>query len=228
MNHVPQQNSNGQYEVVPPITAVPNTGSSGHNPYEFIVASTAGQTRTRFGLGLASGSFLMRLGLILGGVIVLAITAAILVSIFAPKGSTPGLTQAAEQQEEIIRVSGLATKQVTGQDAGNFVANVNITIASSQQQVIAYLGNHGVKIPPKTLALSKNSQTDMLLANAASAGNYDSVVAQTLADEIKTYQNLLHTTYQQTSSPQAKQLLQSSFNSANTLLKQYQLLSSNS
>lgn len=224
MSHAPQQNPNGQYEVVPSITTVPNNGSSGHNPYEFIVATNT-KPKPKFSLSLGNSSFVARIGIILGGLVVLMIVAAILISMFTPKGSTPGLTLAAEQQEEIIRISGLATKQVTGQDASNFVTNVNISIASSQQQIIAYLGDHGVKVPPKTLALDKNSQTDTLLANAASAGNYDSVVAQTLADQLRSYQGLLRTTYQQTSSKQAKQLLQSSFTSASTLLKQYQVLS---
>ena len=226
VNGTVHQHQSGHYEVVPPIPANPNTGSTGHNPYEFIVASNNNPKTGKLGLKLGAGqSFLLRVSIVLGGVVILVIVAAVLVAILTPKGSTPGLTLAAERQQEIIRVSTLATRQVSGQDTSNFVNNVNISITSSQQQVINYLSKHGVKIPPKTLALDEDSQTDTLLTNAASAGTYDSVAAQELASQLKTYENLLRDTYKQTSSAQAKQLMKDSFTSADNLLKQYGELS---
>lgn len=219
----PVQAPSGQYEVVPPLPAANNTGHSGHNPYEFIVNPNTPK-RGRALLG-GSNSFLMRIGLLVGGAVVLMIIAAIVISALAPKGSTPGLTAIAQRQQEIIRVATAAATQATGQDTKNFIANTELSVTTSQQQVISYLGSHGTKLGTKQLALDQNAQADTLLTNAATANNYDSAVVQNLTGQLQTYKELLQTTFNQTSSKAAKQLVQNAFTSADKLLAQAKSLS---
>ena len=202
--------------------ANPNAISPGHNPYEFIMAPNTKPKRAGFNPN--TSSLLLRVGLVLGGLTVLVLVAVILFSVFSPKGSTPGLTQTAERQQEIVRIATAAALKVSGQDATNFVTNVNVSVTSEQQQVLNYLAGHGVKVDKKTLALYQDPSTDTLLSNALSAGNYDTVAAQTLASQLQTYAALLHTTYSQTSNKQAKQLIQNCYDSTTNLLKQYQAL----
>lgn len=218
-----QQHPSGAYEVVPPIPANPNAISPGHNPYEFIMAPNTKPKRTM--LNLNTSSLLARVGLIVGGLTVLVIIAAILFSVLAPKGATPGLTQTAERQQEIVRIATAASLKVSGQEATNFVTNVKVSVTSEQQQTLDYLSSRGVKVDKKTLALDQDSSTDTLLTNALSAGNYDTVATQTLASQLQTYATLLKNTYKQAGGPKAKQLIQSSYDSTTNLLKQYQALS---
>jgi len=220
---VPQQTANGQYAVVPPpsVTGHP----SGHNPYEFIVAPGVAPKHRLNLLGNSSSPFLVRIGLIVGGAVMLMILAAIVISALAPKGSTPGLTAIAQRQQEIIRIAAAATTQATGQDTKNFVANTELTITSDQQKVITYLGSHGTKLDTKQLALDKNAQADTLLTKAATANNYDSAVTQNLTSQLQMYKELLQKTFNQTSSKAAKQLVQSAFAHSDKLLAQAKAIS---
>lgn len=222
-NAMPLQNPNGQYEVVPPLPVGNNNGHTGHNAYEFIM-SPAATRRSRLG----GNAFLVRVGIILGGAVLLMILVAIAISAFGPKNNTSSLVALAQRQQEIIRIADSAANQVQGQDTRNFVTNVDFSITSSQQQMVVYLAAHGTKLNAKTLAADKNPQTDALLANATSTNTYDPAVAQALTQQLQTYETLLKTAFKQTSSNQTKQLLQDCYTSADKLLQQAKALSASS
>jgi len=213
----PLQHASGQYEVVPPLPTAGNNGHSGHNPYEFIVSAKAVKHKRQL---LSTSSFMIRIGIILAGMVVLIVLLVVGASLLSPKSSNAGLTTIAQRQQEIMRVSKAAGQNATGQDTQNFVANVNAAVTSSQQQLITYLQSHGTKLTPKILALDQSTQTDTLLSSAASVNNYDSAVAQNLSAQLKTYESLLRTTYQATSNKQTKLLLQDCFTSADKLIAQ--------
>lgn len=213
------QQSNGQFDMLPTPQAAPNDGRSGHNPYEFIVnPNTAKSNGLNF--SLAGGNFLAKIGLLLGGVVLIIIVAALAISAFTPKGSAAGMTSIAERQQEIIRISTAAERQTQSQDAQNFVTNVSASITSSQSQILSYMKSHGTKVGSKTLALDQNAQTDTALSAAQSANNYDDAVAQDLVSQLQAYQVLLKTTFTQTNSTSAKQILQQNYNGAALLIKQ--------
>lgn len=220
-----QQHPSGHYEVVPPPQTGPNDGHSGHNPYDFIVNPNA-QTRPGLNFALLNGSLLTRVALLGGALVVIMIVAAVLISSFSPKGPTTGMISIAERQQEMIRVSSnaLQNQQIVSADAMNFVANVEASVTSSQMQVTGYLSAHGKKLNNKALSLDQSSATDAQLANAATANNFDSAITQNMIDQLQTYESLLQTTFNQTSSIEAKAVLQSSYNSANLLLKQAKAL----
>ena len=168
----------------------------------------------------SGGGFLKRIWLVLAGLIVLAIIAAVALSALAPKSNTASLVSIAERQQEIVRVSTAAIQLTTNPDAQNFVANVQASITSSQNQVLAYLAAHKVKPKTATLAIDHSTQTDTTLATAATANDYDGAVTQNLSGQLQTYEQLLQSTYKQTTDPQVRVLLQADFNGASLLLKQ--------
>jgi hypothetical protein len=215
----PQRHANGQYEVLPPLPTNANNGRSGHNAYEFIMQPNAPKKKGSFSAGGTKG-LLLRAGLVLGGLTVLVIAAAVVVTSLGPKDSTVDLKAIAERQQEIIRVSTAALRKTTGDDTTNFVMNVNLGIITSQQQMIGYLAAHGTQMDKVTLNLDQNTQTDTLLASADTANNYDPAVTENLTSQLQTYETLLKATYKRTSNDATKKLLQSSFDSADLLLRQ--------
>lgn len=217
VNSAPQQAPNGQYEVLPPLPTANNTGHSGHNPYEFIVNPNSGHNA---GGNKLKQSFLLQIAVLLGGLVVIMIIIAVVLSALGPKSSTPGLTAIAQRQQEIARVANEAAAKASGQDTQNFTNNVAVSVASSQQQVLGYLSAHGTKLKSKQLALDASNQTDATLASANSASNYDGVAVQTLSDQLKTYESMLQTSYKQTSNAKLKAVLQGCYNSAAKLLAQ--------
>jgi hypothetical protein len=221
--HHLQQHESGHYEVVPPLPSAQNGGRSGHNPYDFIMNPNAVPNKSVGPLG--GSTFLMRIALLIGGLVVLFIIAGVLITKLSPKGSTPGMISIAERQQEIIRVSTAAAQQATSTDAKNFVANVELSVTSSQQQILSYLSLNGTKVNGKTLALDQSSATDTQLANAATANNYDSAVTQNLIAQLEEYESLLQNTYKQSTGQHAKTLLQNNFTGAELLLRQAKALS---
>ncbi|HSX05920.1 MAG TPA: hypothetical protein VLF69_05600 [Candidatus Saccharimonadales bacterium] len=219
--HDVKQHENGQYEVVPPIS---NTGSaSGHNPYEFIINPDT--TKRRSGPLLGKLSFTKQIGLLVGGVAVLLIVAAVVISALGPKSSLPGLISLAQRQQEIIRIATISADKTSSSTTKNFVINTELAMLSSQTQILTYLGDHGTKLGTKVLALDQDPKTDLLLTNAAAANNYDSAVTQALTSQLNTYLSLLQTTFKQAASPTTKKLLQNDFSAAHDLLDQAKSLS---
>jgi hypothetical protein len=213
-----QQGPSGHYEVVPALSPN-NARPSGHNPYDFIVNPNTPKSRKGL-IGRGGAPSWKGLALFGGILVVLAIVVVTVLNSMAPKGSTPGLTLAAQRQQEIIRVATLATMGATGQDTKNFVANVQLSISSSQVKTLNYLQSHGTKLKVKQLSLYKDSQTDTLLTNAANAGNYDKVVVQTLSAQLQTYEGTLQDTEKDTTSTSARQLLKDDYANAQKLLAQ--------
>jgi hypothetical protein len=212
-----QPADNGQYYVVPP--PAPSQHSSGHNPYEFIVAPNSGHQpgATLFG----GNKFLQQIGLLVGGTVAVIVVGVILASVLVPnKSSTAALTTIAQKQQEIIRVATLGVNQATSQSAKNLAINTQLGVGSSQTDTLAYLAAHGAKINPKVLVLGHSSQTDQTLASAKETSTFDSALEQVLMTQLTSYQNSLRAAYKAAASKTAKTLLQKDYTSASLLLEQ--------
>jgi len=147
----PQQPQYGSHEVLPPLT---NTGASGHNPYEFIMNPASKKRGLGFGGGGGAGKKFVIIACV--AVLVIVLIAATLMSALAPKGSTPALISIAQHQQEIIRIADDASDKVSTQNAANFVINAELTVTTSQTEVLTYLRSHsGKKLNSKTLSLTK-------------------------------------------------------------------------
>jgi len=214
----PQAQPSGQYDVLPPLPGVQNNGHTGHNPYEFIVNPNTPKRGTSL---LGGNAFVTKIVVIAGGAIVLMIIAAVALSLLGPKNSAPNMLAIAQRQQEIVRLATAAVAQAGGDDTKNFAANVAASVTSSQQQTLGYLTTHGMKkVPYKTLALDQDAQTDATLASAATAGTYDTAVVQTLSSQLQTYEQLLQTTFKETTGKNARALLQTNFANADLLVQQ--------
>jgi hypothetical protein len=220
----PQHNPTGQYEVLPPLPGVQNNGHTGHNPYEFIVNPNTPKRRSSL---FGGDAFLTRIALIAGGAVVLMIIAGVIISALGPKSITPSMLAIAQRQQEIIRISTDAYTKASSDDAKNFTTNVEASVTSSQQQTLTYLAGHGMKkVSPKVLALDQDAQADATLASAITAGTYDTAVVQNLTGQLQAYEQLLQTTFKQTTSKTTRQILQTDFTAANLLLEQAKALTS--
>jgi hypothetical protein len=216
VSNAPQQAPNGQYAVVPPLPIGQNNGHTGHNPYEFIVNPNTPQKHG----GLTGVSFGKQLAVLVGGAIVLLVVAAMVLSALKPKGIGPDMVAIAQRQEEIVRIATAAAQQASSQDTKNFVITTQLSLSSQQQQVIGYLTTNSIKTNAKLLGIDHTKQTDTLLADAANAGTYDSVVVTTLNDQLKTYEGQLQTTYKKATGKTSKKILQNSYTAAVSLQKQ--------
>ncbi|MFA5004304.1 MAG: hypothetical protein WC498_03460 [Candidatus Saccharimonadales bacterium] len=215
----PIQAPNGQYEVVPPPTPMQNP--SGHNPYEFIVNPN---TPKKSGLKLFGGNkFLQQIAFLVGGAVLLIATAAIIISVAFPGNSSKtDLITIAQKQQELVRIATLGAAQATDQTAKNFSTSTELSVATSQQQVLGYLGKHNTKVGSKELSLTKSAQTDTLLANAQANSTFNSIIEQTLVTQLTSYRTLLKQTFNKTSNTTVKTLLNQNYQAAGLLLEQGQ------
>ncbi len=128
------------------------------------------------------------------------------------------LLRIAQEQQEIIRVSNLATNQARTQQAINLSATASVTIASSQNDIVTIIGKKA-KVNTKTLSLKKDVKTDQQLSSAAQNNQFDNAFIQQMQSHLTTYQNDVKNAYNDTKDSKAKTVLQNAYNGADTLLR---------
>jgi hypothetical protein len=106
------------------------------------------------------------------------------------------------------------------QNTINLAYNVNLTITSANKNLLAYLGQGGQKINPKSLTLKHSKSTDTTLASALSSGTYDSTFTGIIQKDLTAYSQALKTAYNSSPGPKGKQLLTTEYNGAQLLLKE--------
>jgi lambda repressor-like predicted transcriptional regulator len=211
----PQLNQSGGYDVVPPPNHIAGPGNGGHNPYEFIFAEER-QPKQGF---FSGGSTLKRILVAVGGVVILAIIAAIVVSLITPKDTSyEKLTAILQEQQEIVRVADLTDKSASGTDLRNLAVNTSLSVSTNKTSLQTYLTKRKVKITDVVLAGKQDAKTDTLLANAKSANTFDNTAAQTLQTLLVTYRANLNTTYQDVKGANARTELKKSYQTAELLI----------
>lgn len=187
-----------------------------HNPYEFFLKSE--QTKSSGG-GLKD-SFIKKLLVIVGGLIVLCIIGVIVAQLLSPKENSRDLyITLAQEQQEIIRVASQGT-QATSETTRGFAITTQLSIGSDQTALTKYLANRNIKISTKTLVLKQSPATDTLLTNARATNTFDSALTKTLTTDLAAYMADLQKTYKVSSNPEAKKILNDCYTHAATLLKQ--------
>lgn len=160
------------------------------SPYDFIMNPGTPPKKSPLALKVDPGSpkgFLFKIGLIVGGVVIFMIIAAVIVNMLTgDKTNTADITSLAQTQAEIVRVSGKANSgTVTNQSLRNFATNTTLTMTSQQTKTIALLQTKGVKLSTKKLALKKNADIDTQLQAATASNSFDSVFAQIMSKQLK-------------------------------------------
>jgi len=196
----------------PPPAPMP---SGGNSPYEFIMTTPHKPKRS-----LGGGSMKQRIIIAVGGFSLLLIVVLVFLSLIGGGGSgnTDSLIKLAEQQNEIVRIAGLAKDKASSGSTKNLAITAQLSIQSAQINTLALLKKDGQKVSNKQLTLLQDSTTDQQLTAAVTAGNFDTTFAQVLQDKLISYQIDVQNTYKNATSLSEKQLLQANFVSVAYLL----------
>lgn len=190
-----------------------------HDPYGFI---TDPQKASKAPL-LGGNSFFKQIALILGGFVLLLIVLGIILSVALPSSnSTTDLTKIAQSQQELIRISTVGAQQSSSQFAKNLSITSRLSLLTNQGQLLTYMAGTGVKLAPKTLALSRNAQTDQTLAAAQATSTFDIALEQIMISQLQTYQNSLRQEFSKTKNKTLKIVILKNYQSAVLLLEQAQ------
>ena len=174
-------------------TAAQNYATQPTTPYDFFLnpvdaknnkSTLSSITQPKSGLGL--GKVLLAAGFI---VIVLAVVAGVFAATRKQDVTTPQLSAVAVDQQEIIHISGAASKILESSNLLNFATTALITTTSAQQEYVKYLNLRGLKISNKQLALTPFTQVDNVLSAAQTASTYDATFTTTMRTLLTDYQN---------------------------------------
>ena len=211
----PEQ-QNGQYPGMP--AQNPQPGQSGHDPYGFIMNPQPPAKRpTKL---LPSGdSPLQRLAIFGGGLVVLIIIFAIVMSFIGKSGQVgmDDVITVAQEQSELLRIATAAGEDTSSLATQNLASNLALSMQSAQNQTVAYLKENGHKVGTKTLALKRSTATDTTLQNAKEAGTYDSTFRGIVQTELTDYESSLTKAYRAKPGPKGEAMLQAQFNAAKLL-----------
>ncbi|MBL8121637.1 DUF3824 domain-containing protein [Candidatus Saccharibacteria bacterium] len=200
--------------VQQPTPAPYNPG--GNTPYDFIFDGQPQPKKPLFGKGNAK-----QLLMLVGGIgTLLVVVIFIVMQVMGGSEPMQNVTAIAQQQQELIRVAAQGEHLARAETTKNLAYNVDLSISTSQSQILAYLSKHKVKLKDKELALKKDAATDQLLTNARATSTFDSTFQKVLADQLDTYLNDLQKEYKATKSASLKQILSTCFDAAKTLSNQ--------
>lgn len=212
------QNPQPPYQQPPQQPPVPQQPAP-QGQYDFIVNPVAPPKKIK----LAPGNSLpMRILIVLGGLFILAIIAAVAVSVLGKSGGAgdkAAILSVAQDQTELIRLSTSGVENSTSQRNKNFSSTTKISITSSQKKLLAFASAKKIKIDPKALPAKQSSDIDTQLATAKSASTYDVVYTGVMKQQLTKYQQDLGLAYKSAGTA-GKSLLQSEYKSADLLLTQ--------
>jgi hypothetical protein len=165
--------------------------------------------------------FIRKVIMIGGGGLLLIIIVAVLASlIFGGKNNSATLVTLAQQQNEMIRVATEAAPNISQQTAKNLDQDVGLSLTTSQEQLLAYLKNHGQKVGTKELALTQSTATDTQLTNAEAASNLDAVFTQIMQQQLQAYMQGIKQDYNASKNTALRQLLNTEYSVSVLLLNQ--------
>ena len=189
---------------------------SQQNQYDFILSNNS-KPRRSFSFGNSPGA---RIAIVVGGLILFIIAATIINSFLSrdAKAHNQRLTEIAQTQSEIVRVSALAAKDGKSQGTRNYALNTKLSVQSSQQELRKALNRRGVKDKSinKKLADSKNTKNDETLKEGGLNNRYDETFTALVNKQLADYQKLIQAAYQ-SSNTSEKKVLTASFENAGRL-----------
>ena len=191
--------------------------SPAQNPYDFITNPGTPPKKSLFG----GGSTKNRVFVVAIGILVLIILATVVMSLLssAGNGSTSALKSLVSQQEEIIRISELGTRNAKGIEARALAITTSLSVKTQQNEMVNYLSSKSTEVSKEELAAEKDTKIDATFEDATTNNRFDEVFTETLLRKLATYTNLLESTHKDAGNDKAQAVLKSSYISASTLLK---------
>lgn len=216
------QQSPGPQQVVPAPNEPVSDPNDPNKKYEFILNPEKKPHKSSLlpAGATAPGMNMTKVLLLAGGVMILLIVLAVVLSM-ARGGDKPatGLYAILNDQQEIIHVTSKAGNNLESGNLQTFTATANSTTTSSQQELIAFLSQHKVKINADKLAATPFTSADQTLSAAQAANTYDAAYKQLMADILKDYQSKILQTGK-TSTGSERTILQKELAAAELLSKQ--------
>lgn len=164
--------------------------------------------------------------LAIGGVVVLFIIIVLSSVLFANKsGNYQPYLSALARAQEISRVSALAQDDSQDQAVQNLAATVQTSLSSQQAQITAYLKTNKASFSPKQLAADTDKTSDNQMQTAAQNNNLAGVYQAYLKQNLALYKADLSAAYTK-AGPKGKAILNSAYDSVQTLLSSPPLSSS--
>lgn len=175
---------------------------------------------SRRNLFAGSGTAL-RIGVVVGGILLLIIIFAVLKSLFSGGDtSLPSLISVAQTQEAITQYTQNGLQNTVSQNAKNFAVAANLAVGSEQQQLLTYLQTNHHKVGNKTLALKTKQDTLTQLTNAATSSTYDSTFTDLMQTQLNDYATALKAAYAANPGPKGRTLLADDYKAVQLLDKQ--------
>jgi hypothetical protein len=199
------------------------------DPYDFIVGhNQAAKQPLSLPKLPGTNSLLTKLLMALGAFILLIIVVSVGKSLFSGPTNVPALTTVAQDQIELMHIATNAAQEPDiSSDNTTFIATLQLSVTSSNSQLINYMSVNGHKVGQKELNLKISNTTDQDLTTAETAGTYNQTFDQIATTQINTYLSDLNSAYNLTKGPKGRALLTSDFNQAKLLLTQINALEQN-
>lgn len=211
----------------PPGPALPSTQpaqpTQPSQPYDFITNPPTLPRQSLLSRLPSGGSLVVRLVLGVVAFIVLIILISVVKGITSQSGKTDAavlLSVAQDQQEMLHIVNESITQASLSNSSRNFSATLQLSIGSSQVQIIQYLTNGGEKISPQALQPKISAATDNQLNDALTADNFDPAFRQVMQSQLNSYGQDLKKAYKQDTGPKARAILNDSYQQAQLLATQ--------
>lgn len=185
------------------------------NPYDFIMNP---QKPSRPAFTLPGDSMVQRVVMAVAGLIVFIVLASMASSFLnkANNAQRQKLISLAQTQSEIARVADEASEKISDKNLLYKASTVQVTMKSSQQEVVSALAKRGKKLKDKVLNV-QNPANDAVLSEGEQNGRYDEAYTQLLTKQLDSYQSQLQSVYD-TGSPSEKSIVVSANNQIKLLL----------
>jgi hypothetical protein len=169
----------------------------------------------------SSSSLPVRIGLVVGGIVVLLIIFNVAKGLLAGPSNLPYYMSVIQDQEEIVHLSAAALEQSSLSTANkNFAATAQTSVKSSQTDIVTLVSGSNQKINSKQAALKISAQTDARLTSAASSGTFNPTFNEVMLTQLQTYKNDLNTVYSKTQNVQSKAIVKDQYKQAELLTQQ--------
>lgn len=168
-----------------------------------------------------ANSLLGRVVLVAVGIIILVIAFNIVKTLVSGSSNLPSMVTVAQDQQELVHLATAAAQQqnlsVTDK---NFIATAQLSLASAQSKLLAYLKTNKAKVTAKVLNLKVSAATDSQLTAAQTAATYGQTLHDIMKAKLNGYATDLKRSYQQTKGTHGRALLSDAYDQGQLLLIQ--------
>lgn len=184
--------------------------------YDFIVNPEPAPRESRIPGG---NSKIVRIMIVLGGLLILFVLFSFVKGLIGGGSNTPYLLKVTQDQQQLIHLTTNASKENSlSEENANFAITTNLSIASSQTELITYMAKNGKKIKKKELLLMIDPQTDAQLTASVASNSYNQTFREVMKQSLNTYMSDLQRAFAKTKGKNGQALLTTNYDQAKLLL----------